>query len=130
LTHGSKHLSTQKHLRRSFTGGGKSHHVGNLSPEILKEFGITKLIYVHNDPRNVSTPTQGLDISTIETQWNNRQTRATTQATSKDDELVTPANCSRVEAINALRSKGITNDKTICDTCPMLNPCRHASGDG
>ena len=118
-------------LDASFTGSGKSHKVGELHPEMFKEFGITRLIYVYNDPRNVSTHT--LKDWTLVPSRHNGITDKQGQlrrATSKDDELVTHANCSRTEAINALRSKGITNDKTICDTCPMLNACRHASGDG
>jgi hypothetical protein len=118
-------------LDASFTGGGKSHTVGNSSPEMLKEFGITKIIYVTNDPRNVSTIT--LKDWTLVPSRHNGITDKQGQlrrATSKDDELIALANCSRTEAINALRNKGITNDKTVCDTCPMLNPCRNASGDG
>ena len=118
-------------LDASFTGSGKSHTVGELRPEMFKEFGITKIIYVTNDPRNVSTNT--LKDWTLVPSRHNGITDKQGQlrrATSKNDELITPANCSRTEAINALRSKGITNDKTVCDTCPMLNACRHASGDG
>lgn len=118
-------------LDTSFTGSGKSHTVGELRPEMFKEFGITRLIYVYKDPRNVSTFT--LKNWTLVPSRHNGITDKQGQlrrATSKNDELITPANCSRTEAINALRSKGITNDKTVCDTCPMLNACRHASGDG
>lgn len=118
-------------LDASFTGSGKSHTVGELRPEMFKEFGITRLIYVPNDPRNVSTST--LKDWTLVPARHNGITDKQGQlrrATSKNDELITPANCSRTEAINALRSKGITNDKTVCDTCPMLNACRNASGDG
>ena len=118
-------------LDASFTGGGKSHTVGELRPEMFKDFGITRLIYVYNDPRNVSTSTfkDWILVPSRHNGITDKQGQLR-RANSKDDELVTPANCSRVEAINALRSKGIVNDKTICDTCPMLNECRHASGDG
>lgn len=117
-------------LDASFTGSGKSHAVGELRPEMFKEFGITRIIYVTNDPRNVSTST--FKDWTLAPSRHNGITDKQGQlrrATSKNDELITPANCSRTKAINALRSKGITNDKTVCDTCPMLNACRHASGD-
>ncbi|MEI6065535.1 MAG: hypothetical protein WCQ26_13150, partial [Pseudanabaena sp. ELA748] len=118
-------------LDASFTGSGKSHTVGELRPEMFKEFGITRLIYVPNDPRNVSTSTFK-DWTLVPARHNGITDKQgqLRRATSKNDELITPANCSRTEAINALRSKGITNDKTVCDTCPMLNACRHASGDG
>ena len=118
-------------LDASFTGSGKSYTVGELRPEMFSEFGITGIIYVTNDPRNFSTST--LKDWTLVPSRHNGITDKQGQlrrATSKNDELITPANCSRTEAINALRSKGITNDKTVCDTCPMLNACRHASGDG
>jgi hypothetical protein len=115
----------------SFTGGGKSHTVGKLHPEMFKESGVTKIIYVYNDPRNVSTDTLK-DWTLVPSRHNGITDKhgQLRRATSKNDELITSANCSRTEAINALRSKGITNDKTVCDTCPMLNACRNASGDG
>jgi hypothetical protein len=128
----TKVLSKSKNiLDASFTGGGKSHTVGKLRPEMFSEFGITRLIYATNDPRNVSTSTLK-DWILVPSRHNGITDKQgqLRRANSKDDELVTPANCSRVDAINALRSKGITNDKTVCDTCPMLNACRNAVGDG
>jgi hypothetical protein len=66
---------------------------------MFSEFGITGIIYVTNDPRNVSTST--LENWTLVPSRHSGITDKQGQkrrATSKDDQLVTPANCSRTEA--------------------------------
>ena len=123
-------LQTHKHvLDVSATGTGKSHDSGLLRTDIFNG-DIDKIIYISNDSRNVTTETlqdwqilparhQGL------TSKNGKLRRA-----KHDDELHRSANCARTGAIAALRNKAISDTSIVCETCPVLNACRHASGDG
>jgi hypothetical protein len=123
-------LITHKHiLDASATGTGKSYDAGRLRPELFDD-RIEKIIYISNDSRNVTTPTlqdwqllparhQGL------TQKSGKLRRA-----KQGEGLQVHANCSRTGAIAALRDKAITDTKVICESCPLLNACRGASGDG
>ena len=122
-------LQSHKHvLDASATGMGKSHDAGLLRPELLD--GIDKIIYVSNDSRNVTTETLQ------EWQMLPARHRGLTDKNGKlrranySDDLHTKSNCSRTGAIAALRNKAISNTRIVCETCPLLNACRHSSGDG
>jgi hypothetical protein len=122
-------LKSHKHLLdTSETGTGKSYDAGLLHPEMFDD--IDRIIYISNDSRNVTTDTlqdwqllparhQGL------TTKGNKLRRA-----NYGDDLHTKSNCSRTGAIAALINKAITDTSIICETCPILNACRHSRGDG
>ncbi|MBD2175316.1 hypothetical protein H6F42_00100 [Pseudanabaena sp. FACHB-1998] len=122
-------LKSHKHLLdTSETGTGKSHDAGLLRPEMFND--IERIIYISNDSRNVTTETlqdwqllparhQGL------TTKGNKLRRA-----NYGDDLHTKSNCSRTGAIAALINKAVTDTSVICETCPLLNACRHSHGDG
>jgi|JFJP01.1.fsa_nt_gi hypothetical protein len=128
--------SLQNHhdvLDASATGGGKSHYAGLLRPEMFED--IHRIIYVSNDSRNVTTETlenwpllparhSGL-ISK-----NGKLRRAKQDSELYPKAIDIKANCSRTRAIAALRNKAIADTSIVCKTCPMLNTCRHDSGDG
>ncbi len=122
-------LQAHKHvLDASATGMGKSHDAGLLRPELLD--GVDKIIYVSNDSRNVTTETlQEWQILPARhrglTDKNGKLRRA-----NYSDDLHTKSNCSRTGAIAALRNKAIFDTRIVCETCPLLNACRHSSGDG
>jgi hypothetical protein len=114
----------------SQTGSGKSFDAGKATPEL---FSARQVIYSSDQHRNVTTPTlkawpdlearhNGLTIDA-----NGKTRRAKT-----GDRLVEPSNCGRADAIARLREKGIssTDSEIACQTCPLLNACRHGRGDG
>jgi len=122
-------LQSHKHvLDASATGMGKSHDAGLLRPELLD--GIDKIIYVSNDSRNVTTETLQ------EWQMLPARHRGLTDKNGKlrranySDDLHTKSNCSRTGAIAALQNKAIFDTRIVCETCPLINACRHSSGDG
>jgi len=114
-------------LDASFTGSGKSHAVGLLKPSMFN--GIDGIIYVTKDPRNQTVETLK-DWRIVDARHNGITLRDGKKRRAKSGEpLIQPSNCSRVDEIGKLRSKGI-DDSIICTTCPLLNACRHNSGDG
>jgi hypothetical protein len=117
-------------LDTSNTGSGKSFDAGRSTPEL---FGARQAIYISDQHRNVTTSTL--------TSWADLEARhggLTFDETGKlrrakrGDPIVEPANCGRADAIAALRNKGISSNDSdvVCQTCPMLNACRHSEGDG
>lgn len=121
-------LSTHKHiLDASATGTGKSYDAGRLRPEMLD---VEYLIYISKDSRNVSTETLQ-DWMLLPARHHGLTHKSGKLRRAKSGESVhTLANCSRTGAISALRDKGVTDTKVICETCPLLNACRGSSGDG
>ena len=116
-------------LDNSGTGGGKSHTAGEIKPQ---EFDVSRVMYLTNDPRNVTTSTlkdwdllearhDGLVIDPNSGQIRRRKNR-------KDDrKLLTPANCGRPQTIAALRELNVSGADTsekICKTCPHFDGCR------
>ena len=122
-------LQAHKHvLDASATGGGKSHDAGLLSPEMFD--GIDRIIYVSNDSRNVTTETLQ-EWQMLPARHNGLTDRSGKLRRAKQgDDLHVSSNCSRTGAIAALRNKAISDTSIVCETCPLLNACRHASGDG
>ncbi|WP_126391407.1 hypothetical protein [Pseudanabaena sp. ABRG5-3] len=122
-------LQSHKHvLDASATGTGKSYDVGLLRPEMFN--GIAKIIYISKDSRNVTTETLQ-DWQVLPARHNGLTTKNGKLRRIKQGEaLHTSANCSRSGAIAALRNKAITDTSIVCETCPLLKACRHASGDG
>jgi hypothetical protein len=122
-------LLAHKHvLDTSATGTGKSYDAGRLRPELFD--GVERIIYISNDSRNVTTSTLQ-DWAILPARHNGLTNKSGKLRRAKQDEdLHTHANCSRIGAIAALRDKAITDTKVICESCPLLNACRGASGDG
>ena len=117
-------------LDRSGTGSGKTHDCGLAQPE---SFGVKVLKYVTNDVKNPPVKTlqewhpvparhEGITLDS-----NGKQRRA-----KPGDVLLTEANCSRVPAIATLRSKGVSgaDGDVVCQSCPLLQVCKHSSGKG
>jgi len=122
-------LINHKHvLDASATGTGKSYDAGRLRPEMFD--GVERIIYISNDSRNVTTSTLQ-DWAILPARHNGLTNKSGKLRRAKQGEnLHTQANCSRTGAIAALRDKAITDTKVICESCPLLNACRGASGDG
>ncbi|MBD2179343.1 hypothetical protein H6F42_20675 [Pseudanabaena sp. FACHB-1998] len=122
-------LLTNKHiLDASATGTGKSYDAGRLRPEFFDD--VERIIYISNDSRNVTTSTLQ-DWEILPARHHGLTNKSGKLRRAKSGEaLHAQANCSRTGAISALRDKGVTDTKVICETCPLLNACRGSSGDG
>ncbi len=110
-------------------GGGKTYDSGSVIPA---DFEADRVIYITGDRRNSTVPT-------LE-RWREVEARhggLTDQSGKlrrvKPGQVATvAANCGRTEAIGVLRSKGVqgADGDVVCQTCPMLNACKHFTGEG
>jgi hypothetical protein len=117
-------------LDTSTTGSGKSFDAGRSTPEL---FGARQVIYISDQHRNVTTTTLKA-WADLEARHNGLTTDATGKIRRAKDgnRIVEPSNCGRADVLVALSAKGIdSSDRDIvCQTCPLLNACRHSRGDG
>ncbi|MFM6324217.1 MAG: hypothetical protein ACKPGG_18845, partial [Microcystis panniformis] len=123
-------------LDTSPTGTGKSHDAGMATPEML---GVTDIIYVINDPRNVSTPTlkdwpilEGRHAGLYRNELGEIRTRKRKDSLDRYQEKDLRANCARPFTHTALANQNIPHgieSSTICQGCQFLELCRSGKGD-
>ena len=123
-------------LDTSPTGSGKSHDAGTLNPDKL---GVTDIIYVTNDPRNVSTPTlkdwsllEGRHAGLYRNELGEVRTRKRKDSLDRYQEKDLRANCARPYTHAALANQNISHgieSSTICKGCQFLELCRSGKGD-
>jgi hypothetical protein len=118
------------------TGSGKSYDAGTLSPEML---GVTDIIYITNDPRNVSTPTlkdwtilEGRHAGLYRNELGEVRTRKRKDSLDRFQEKDLRSNCARPHTHAALANQNIPHgieSSTICQGCQFLEMCRSGKGD-
>jgi hypothetical protein len=123
-------------LDTSPTGSGKSYDAGTLTPDKL---GVTDIIYVNNDPRNVTTPTlkewtisEGRHAGLYRNELGEVRTRKRKDSLDRYQEKDLRANCARPYTHAALANQNIPNgleSSTICQGCQFLELCRSGKGD-
>ena len=123
-------------LDTSPTGSGKSHDAGTLNPDKL---GVNDIIYVTNDPRNVSTPTlkdwpilEGRHAGLYRNELGELRTRKRKDSLDRYQEKDLRANCARPYTHAALAAQNIPHgieSATICQGCQFLELCRSGKGD-
>lgn len=141
VTHYKKHerLDTWGKSERKFiidssqTGSGKSFDAGRANPE---QFKLSKIIYITNDPRNVTTSTlnskewavnQGRHNGLFVDDLNRTRVIDRSTAVSLNNLKHLPGNCVRSQTIGALASKNIKNSSDsslICGGCPYYGLCK------
>lgn len=115
----------------SSTGEGKSFDFGRLKPEMFD--GIDTIIYVTNDPRNVSTETLK-DWPVVEGRHNGLTYNSLGELRRRKNDqqpLAVDPNCYRPKTLEVLASKNIRNatDKSlICKGCPQFEKCSNGIG--
>ncbi|MCE2672272.1 MAG: hypothetical protein LW635_01455, partial [Microcystis sp. 53598_E5] len=123
-------------LDTSPTGSGKSHDAGMATPEMM---GTKQVIYVTNDPRNVSTPTlkdwpilEGRHAGLSRNPLGEVRTRKRKDSLDRYQEKDLRANCARPHTHAALANQNIPHgieSSTICQGCQFLELCRSGKGD-
>jgi hypothetical protein len=123
-------------LDTSPTGSGKSHDAGTLNPDKL---GVNDIIYVTNDPRNVSTPTlkewsllEGRHAGLYRNELGEVRTKKRKDSLDRYQEKSLRANCARPYTHAALANQNISHgieSSTICKGCQFLELCRSGKGD-
>ncbi|MCZ8027142.1 MAG: hypothetical protein O9332_17485 [Microcystis sp. LE19-10.1B] len=123
-------------LDTSPTGSGKSYDAGKATPEMM---GVTDIIYVNNDPRNVSTPTlkdwpilEGRHAGLYRNELGEIRTRKRKDSLDRFQEKDLRANCARPFTHAALANQNISHgieSATICQGCQFLELCRSGKGD-
>jgi hypothetical protein len=123
-------------LDTSPTGSGKSYDAGLLTPDML---GVSDIIYITNDPRNVSTPTlkdwpilEGRHAGLYRNQLGEIRTRKRKDSLDRFQEKDLRANCARPFTHAALANQNISHgleSATICQGCQFLELCRSGKGD-
>jgi hypothetical protein len=123
-------------LDTSPTGSGKSYDAGTLNPDKL---GVNDIIYVTNDPRNVSTPTlkewsllEGRHAGLYRNELGEVRTRKRKDSLDRFQEKDLRANCARPFTHAALANQNISHgieSSTICQGCQFLELCRSGKGD-
>ena len=123
-------------LDTSPTGSGKSYDAGTLNPDKL---GVTDIIYVNNDPRNVTTPTlkdwpilEGRHAGLYRNELGEIRTRKRKDSLDRFQEKDLRANCARPYTHAALANQNISHgieSSTICKGCQFLELCRSGKGD-
>jgi hypothetical protein len=128
--------SSKNILDTSPTGSGKSYDAGLLTPDML---GVTDIIYITNDPRNVSTPTlkewtmlEGRHAGLYRNELKELRTRKRKDSLDRYQEKDLRANCARPYTHAALANQNIPHgieSSTICKGCQFLELCRSGKGD-
>ena len=123
-------------LDTSPTGSGKSHDAGTATPEMM---GTKQVIYVTNDPRNVTTPTlkdwpilEGRHAGLYRNELGEIRTRKKKDSLDRYQEKDLRANCARPFTHAALANQNISHgieSSTICKGCQFLELCRSGKGD-
>jgi len=123
-------------LDTSPTGSGKSYDAGTATPEMM---GVTDIIYVNNDPRNVSTPTlkdwpilEGRHAGLYRNELGEIRTRKRKDSLDRFQEKDLRANCARPFTHATLANQNISHgieSSTICKGCQFLELCRSGKGD-
>ena len=123
-------------LDTSPTGSGKSHDAGTLNPDKLE---VNDIIYVTNDPRNVTTPTlkdwpilEGRHAGLYRNELGEIRTRKRKDSLDRYQEKDLRANCARPYTHAALANQNISHgleSATICQGCQFLELCRSGKGD-
>jgi hypothetical protein len=123
-------------LDTSPTGSGKSYDAGLLTPDML---GVSDIIYITNDPRNVTTPTlkdwtmlEGRHAGLYRNELKELRTRKRKDSLDRFQEKDLRANCARPYTHAALASQNIPHgleSATICQGCQFLELCRSGKGD-
>lgn len=123
-------------LDTSPTGSGKSYDAGTATPEMM---GVTDIIYINNDPRNVSTPTlkewsllEGRHAGLSRNPLGEVRTRKRKDSLDRFQEKDLRANCARPFTHAALAAQNIPHgieSSTICKGCQFLELCRSGRGD-
>jgi len=128
--------SSKNILDTSPTGSGKSYDAGTLTPDML---GVKQIIYITNDPRNISTPTlkdwptlEGRHAGLYRNELGEVRTRKRKDSLDRYQEKDLRANCARPYTHAALASQNIPHgleSATICQGCQFLELCRSGKGD-
>jgi hypothetical protein len=123
-------------LDTSPTGSGKSYDAGTLNPDKL---GVNDIIYVTNDPRNVTTPTlkewtmlEGRHAGLYRNELGEVRTRKRKDSLDRYQEKDLRANCARPFTHASLANQNISHgieSATICQGCQFLELCRSGKGD-
>ncbi len=123
-------------LDASPTGSGKSYDAGTATPEMM---GTKQVIYVTNDPRNVSTPTlkdwpilEGRHAGLSRNPLGEVRTRKRKDSLDRYQEKDLRANCARPHTHASLANQNIPHgieSSTICQGCQFLELCRSGKGD-
>lgn len=111
------------------TGEGKSYDAGALVPA---DFQADRALYISNDRRNSTVPTLE-PWREVEARHDGLTNQSGKLRRIKPGQTPTvAANCGRTEAISVLRNKGIqgADGDVVCQTCPLLNACKHFTGEG
>lgn len=119
-------------LDQSGTGTGKSHDAGSIKPE---NFDAERVWFIDAGHRNPTTSTLKNNFADLPARHGGltRDDRKKLRRITKADQTIeVVANCMRASAVSILREKNIPGADTdaVCDTCPLLNACRHFSGKG
>lgn len=125
-------------LDMSPPGSGKSYDAGQVEPTT---FGVKQVIYASDQHRNptVSTLKQENGWVDLEARHGGLVQESTLGGTlrlkrmSRQETPTVAANCSRQHLLNTLRLKHVHGANTaslICSTCPLKEPCTHATGSG
>jgi hypothetical protein len=124
-------------LESSEPGLGKSHEAGLLTPSSFPAYSVSKVIYVTNDPQNVTTETlkdhevvRGRDIGRkyVDVEGPDgidRQIRRIANDEIVDDlSRASTSNCDRAEIIPEMAARNISLDSgTVCSGCKFELNC-------
>jgi hypothetical protein len=123
-------------LDTSPTGSGKSYDAGTLTPDML---GVSDIIYITNDPRNVTTSTlkewpilEGRHAGLYRNELKELRTRKRKDSLDRYQEKSLRANCARPFTHAALANQNIPHgleSATICQGCQFLELCQSGKGD-
>ena len=112
----------------STTGSGKSFDSGRVKPV---DFNAEKIIYITNEPRNVTTKTLSIGWAICEGRHDglvkDLHGKIRRAKGDKNEKIIAPANCSRTETIAALSLKniqGANSSELICGGCPSYGLCK------
>jgi hypothetical protein len=123
---GKKHI-----LDTSPTGTGKSHTAGEMIALGADHFGVSRILFVTEDPRNITVP--GLeDVTRIDSRHRGitLNENGEQRIAKEGEDLISPATCFAPEIFAALRSAGIENADSSsigCMGCPYFAQCKSPS---
>ena len=110
------------------TGTGKSYTMGELYQLKAEHFGVSRLLFITEDPRNITI--SGLeDVTRIDSRHRGITVNENGEhrIAKKGEKLVSPASCFAPEIFAALRTAGIENADSSaigCVGCPYFNQCK------
>ena len=113
------------------TGTGKSQTAGEMVDLGANRFGVSRILLVTEDPRNITVP--GLEnVTRIDSRHRGitENENGERRIAKEGDKLISPPSCFAPEIFAALRSAGIENADSSsigCVGCPYFNQCKTSS---